>query len=117
MFQITLDAAAADARLAAMINKLQKLPLADELTAWQREDMKRRFPEIQDVTPTSATTLIHTHTRGRGSARGRANRRQRSQGKKAPRPIIRSKRPILRPELFDRLCARMVAMLTRELKW
>jgi len=119
-FEVTLtDTSAATARLDKMIGKLQALPISDELVAWQREDMKRRFPNVEAPNPTYATTSIWPRSRKKKATRGRVVRRAKPllRGKATRVSGTVGKHPILRPELFQKLCDRMRAMMARELRW
>jgi hypothetical protein len=118
-FEILIETQAAEDRITKMMNKLQVVPIPAELTAWQREDMKRQRPSTETLNPTAARTVIYPRARKHLLI------------KRAPRrvkPLLRGKttrikqpaghkRPILRPELFEILCVRMRELLHREVKW
>jgi hypothetical protein len=120
---ITIETEQAELRVTAMLAKLQAVPVANELTAWQREDMRRRYPHTETLSRTAAMTRIYPRSR-RQSTWLRAKRPPRrkpllrGKAKRVGKPILQaSHRPILRPELFDRLRERMVAMMQREITW
>jgi hypothetical protein len=106
-------------RVDAMVQKIATLPIAREFTAWQREDMHRHYPTTQESSnPTAVQTSIFPRSR-KPSVR-----------KKPPqskRPLFRgriqrvnqpaSTRPILRPNLYDKLCARMANLMETYLRW
>lgn len=82
---------------------------------WQREDMNRKFPKVEGGDNTFWTRIF---------PRGRLQRRAKGGGGRATRRRVRAAarrpgahRPILRPELFDQLRVRMVAMCEAALKW
>ena len=116
--QITIDVVKAEERIGGMLEKLAVLPVAAELTAWQREDMNRRYPNTEEINQTTALTLIWPRSRRQVARQNRAPRRKpllRGRATRIAKPA--GDRPILRPELFDRLCERMSAMMARELQW
>jgi hypothetical protein len=123
MLSLQLDTEPLERDIDNMLMQLTQLPseMADQLTAWQREDMKRTFPNTvmpdaqtveTDIWPRSRTPSKHLqtgHPRGRPIGRRLASApigRRPLQGKPAP-----STRPILRESLFDMLDARMRALL------
>jgi hypothetical protein len=123
-FDITFDAAAAIARVDKMIATLASVPVPAELTAWQSEDMKRRYPETEVLNATSARTRIYPRSRRDNSwlkqkrPPRRAKPMLRGKATRIGKPIVpTSNRPILRPILFERLRERMNLMMQREIKW
>ena len=119
-FEIFIDTDAAEKTITDMMNTLQVVPIPAELTAWQREDMKRKVPNTEVLNATAARTMIYPRGRTNLAANKRAPRRT--------KPLLRGKatrisapaghhRPILRPELFDKLCQRMRELMDREVKW
>ena len=90
-----------------------------ELTAWQLEDMHRRAPHTE-VDGNTAFTLIQPPPRSKRKPkpeprsfylrRGRAPKPKPEEEPPKPRT---SKRPILRPELLNKLRARMQVLLAR----
>jgi hypothetical protein len=91
----------------------QKLP--DVFLQWQRDDMKRSYPNISAHNTLSVTTHVYPRSR-----RVRVSKSRSGGGKKQPRRQGRrlgSKRPILRPELVVKLFARMSAMCREAIQW
>jgi hypothetical protein len=123
-FAITIDTMQAEKRITAMLAKLQVVPVPAELTAWQVQDMRRRYPHTEVLSPTSAATMIYPRSR-RESGWLKKKRPQRKtkpllrgKARRIGKPILQtSHRPILRPELFDRLRERMNEMMQREITW
>lgn len=122
MITISLDASDVIETLAAMEADLKGFPnmMAQELTNWQTEDMRRRYPNTSvngnvvetDVWPTSRTAE-HKSSRQRVVANSLAK-------KSIGKPTIRLKgsvRPILRTELFDKLVDRMDKLMSEQLSW
>ncbi len=107
-YAVEVDSAAAQQRIAAIIENIDTLPdrMEAELVAWQREDMKRQRPNASRPDAWSVTTLIWP--RSRTSMAPRPSRLIRYRD--AARRLI-GRRPILRPELLEALRARMRAML------
>ena len=89
-----------------------------ELTQWQKEDMKRERPNTEIVDDMTAATTIWPRSRLVGPQRPRPKQPRLGRpirthsGKPPP-----STRPILRPELYDALCARMAALLQKTMQW
>jgi hypothetical protein len=120
-----VGADAIDARLSAMMDKINTLSVADTLTEWQREDMKRQYPNIEITNPTSAFTTIWPRSRrDSGWLKKQAPSKRRSKWQ-TPRLVKRfsmgkhtttTDRPILRPVLFEKLRERVRA-LAEHLKW
>jgi hypothetical protein len=116
--EFKLDIEAAGNRIGKMLNTLQTVPVPDELTLWQTEDMHRKRPDTEILNQTAARTRIYP--------RGRRVLVRKTIGTliKKPRVVRRravatpgQRRPILRPELYDKLCARMNDMMRRFVKW
>jgi hypothetical protein len=115
-------------KLEAMQAKVKGLHQAmpQELEAWQRDDMHRRFPntKVDDSDEeTVASTEIwprsrlpskdqHHHQGPKQHAVARASPRQH-----LARPVKRSTRPILREELLQKLRDRMIRLVEEALKW
>lgn len=121
MFEIKLDGMDA---LAAKFEKLEKqigelhTTWPDELTAWQREDMKRKYPNTQAETAnneTKATTYVWPRSRTPNNSRRFQAPKQHLPVKRGP--VVRSNRPILRAELLTRLYDRMKKLASEALKW
>lgn len=121
MFTITLDASDVIDSLASMEEKLKNFPneMGQELTNWQTEDMRRRYPNTSvnanvaetDVWPTSRTAEQPRQRRRVARTLGKSS---------SGTPVVRAAgaiRPILRPELYDKLVARMDKLLGEKLSW
>src|SRR5580765_2002196 len=90
----------------------QKLP--DVFLDWQREDMNRKFPKVDEKAGLSVTTYVYP--------RSRKKRVRTSSGakKKPARRIGRvsgTPRPILRPVLVEQLFERMKKMCEEAIEW
>jgi hypothetical protein len=92
-----------------------------ELFNWQAEDMRRQFPEVEEPDPWTAVAHIYPRSR---KDRPHQPARPHARARRARRPLLRirrqspgAKRPILRPILFDRLCARMQRLMEEKLTW
>ena len=81
---------------------------------WQREDMKRKYLSAE-VGPFFASTMVYPRSRTwrKPGQKGGA----RAVRKRVARARAASSKPILRPELFDKLKDRMVTMCEEALKW
>jgi hypothetical protein len=92
--------------------------MADELTNWQAEDMRRKYPNTV-LRGNEATTIIWpTSRRPQKKIRPGAMRLAiRRAARAAPRMRVRSRRPILREELFEKLDERMVRLMGERLQW
>ena len=117
--EISIDTNAAEGRLGKMLNTLQTVPVPAELTLWQTEDMHRKYPNTEELNQTAARTLIYPHSR-----RARVRKTIGSLIKKPTHRVMRRtaatpghRRPILRPELYDKLSARMNDMMRRFVRW
>jgi hypothetical protein len=113
-----------DDTLAAMIENCDGFPeeMATELTAWQVEDMHRRYPNT-DLKEDTVETDIWPRSRAQET-----DKKKIREAIKRPRifrthsPGIKgikgtSNRPILRPSLYDMLVERMTALMERCLSW
>ena len=119
MFKYEFEGASAIATVADMLLRLERLPVDEELTVWQSDDMNRKRPETRTARgPTDAYTIIRN--------RGRKKRtwKKRPKGYVTPKKFrvpggrfAKSKRPILRPVLVEALEDRMSDMMRRELQW
>ncbi|WP_338822109.1 hypothetical protein WDM22_38500 [Bradyrhizobium septentrionale] len=92
--------------------------MPQELESWQREDMKRQYPNMQ-VHATSDQTVAATSIRPRSRADVRQRRHQapKQHRLKQTGPVVRSNRPILRASLLDQLIERMKKLLAGATKW
>jgi hypothetical protein len=121
MLHISIDVAPLLERFERMEERIAGFGSVDmptELTEWQEEDMNRRYPNT--VVPDSKTALTHIWPRSRLSERRsyERTRERRRRPSLSRAPAFRGgTRPILRPELFERLCQRMAALLPEKLRW
>jgi hypothetical protein len=111
--------------LLAKFNQLERQVTAlqravpDELETWQRDDMNRKYPNMESSVvgdETTATTYIWP------TSRTPSMRRRRYQAPRQYRPAVAgpkvaSKRPILRAELLTQLWERMVKLTSEAMKW
>jgi hypothetical protein len=127
--QIAIDADAVLARVDNMYAdiktmKLETLP--QEFENWQTEDMHRKYPEMT-FHPGEEEAIVMTRIwpRSRDDVVGGRRKRLFTIPKNISRAQLRryrlasithKGRPILRPELYEKLCERMAAML-QTLKW
>jgi hypothetical protein len=111
-----------DAEIAKLASLQQVIP--DEMVNWQREDMHRKFPNIE-VEGTTATTEIWPRSRlsaehhkgpNKPGPKGRTGPKQAAPAKGGGRPA-HSTRPILRPQLQAKLFDRVVRVVEETLKW
>jgi hypothetical protein len=117
---MTIEVTGADVleqQIEAMANRLEHGgdQIAAELVAWQIEDMRRRYPNVQRPAENAAVTLIWPRSRIVDKPR-RDRRRAIVTSKRVRgggRRLAYSTRPILRVELFDKLKDRMMTMLKR----
>jgi hypothetical protein len=121
-FEVTVDDKATLAQFDALQKRLADLEnkVPETFIHWQTEDMHRHFPKL-DGSGLSVSTSIYPrgihHDRG-GAKRGKSL----TGGKPRPRRSIigsvrGAHRPILRPELFEKLKERMVEMCKAALTW
>jgi hypothetical protein len=89
----------------------QKLP--EVFLAWQRDDMKRKFPTVDEHSGLEVTTYVYPRSR-------KSRPYQPGSGKKPKRNVLRrigGVRPILRPELVEQLFDRMKEMCGEAIEW
>jgi hypothetical protein len=111
MLRIELDTSRLEARLAKMLDGIKQFGSEDmsaELMAWQVDDVHRRFPKVDQIDPQTVETSIHTHSHVMAVVQ--------SSQMRTPRPTI-AHRPIMRPQLIDRLMERMVAKAQEKITW
>lgn len=141
---IDIETGAVEARFKGMLEDITKLAsqheIADELSAWQKEDLHRSRPFSLPARPRgSAKTIVRPRSKYEMQKSKRAGKRYlramtryekfKASGRKASRRrpkyvrIIEahqarySSRPILRPELFSKLEERMSVFLGAKLQW
>ncbi|HVG51164.1 MAG TPA: hypothetical protein VM867_05980 [Xanthobacteraceae bacterium] len=90
----------------------QKLP--EVFLDWQRDDMNRKFPKINEQGDKSVTTFIYPRSRLPRTKGGNNTTRKRARVA-AGRPG--STRPILREELVVKLFERMRQMCREAIEW
>jgi hypothetical protein len=121
MLVVSLDVSHLVETLSNMEEKLKNFPqdMGVELTEWQTEDMHRKYPNTT-VDESSASTEVWPTSRlvERDDKKAKAAVRAIKASRK---PTVSLKghnnRPILRPELFDKLVARMNELMGERLKW
>ena len=105
------------------IDQLGKSDMADELTAWQSEDMRRRYPNTKQEDDKTVSTEIWPRSRLSDDPSKRRQWKPVRRVYAAPRTgtaggtPVHSTRPVLREELFTMLVERMDALLSRVLEW
>ena len=110
MLTFSLDSSGLDRRIDDMRERLKKLgaqDIQDEMFNWQAEDMHRKRPRVRGFRK-RATTIIRPHSVAEMKREHRAMLR--AKRRKGGFHHL-STRPILRPELYERLCQRMRALL------
>jgi len=108
-------------RYTKQIDDEGKEMLPHTVLEWQREDMKRKYPNQQTGSlGNGAETFVLTTIWPRSRTYIRKTRKApRKAGQRifaGPR-AVGGHRPILRPELYDKLADRMKAMMERALRW
>lgn len=129
MYKVFLDTINAEETLTRMQIQIRDVGheiVPEQLTAWQTEDMHRKFPhtETPDYVSTETTIYPRSHTYEQ-THKKRAARIARFKKPLSARPRLigtlgkpgASYRPILRPALFDKLVERMTEMLSVNLTW
>jgi hypothetical protein len=99
----------------AMLKNIQQMPtvVPAEFAAWQTEDVNRKQASVMAEGASAWSTIFRP--RGLKVYVRKTSRHSPSQ---PPRTTVRrSTRPILRPELFDQLVARMAALMLATLRW
>jgi hypothetical protein len=99
---------AAQKRVLDLENKLPEVFLD-----WQREDMNRKYPKVDEHNGLSVTTYVYPRSRRKRIGNPRTGKGQRKQARR----VTGVKRPILRPELVEQLFARMTEMCKEALEW
>ena len=120
MLTASLDMGQIAQTLDSMAAQLAGFPqeMADELTNWQTEDMRRKYPNTV-LRGSEATTVIWPRSRlsQKKTRTGVARLAIRRAVRAMPRMRIKSRRPILREELFEKLDERMVRLMGGRLQW
>jgi hypothetical protein len=118
-FDIKVEADATLKQFDALTKNIADLQTETTTTflAWQSEDMHRKFPKVEGSGLSVATTIYpRSQLRRTKNLTGGKSVRRRSVIA-AGRPAPGSKRPILRPELFDQLKERMIDMVKEAFTW
>ena len=94
--------------------------ISHELFNWQAEDMRRRYPEVEEPDPW--TSVTHVYPRSRKSGQRHTVPRARMGARRRPLLRVRpqspgAKRPLLRPALFEKLAERMQRLMEEKLTW
>jgi hypothetical protein len=125
-----MDASEVTDAIDKLLENVHELPdeFGLELTDWQAEDMRRKYPQTDRVDENTVETDVYPrsrtwHKQPTGHPPGRPPGQYRSSFLRVPRGSVRSKtgtrsmvhsnRPILRPELFESLSARIGELLRR----
>jgi hypothetical protein len=118
MIEIKVDTAPMLARVDNMLADVEGFygEIFIDFVAWQEQDMKRTFPSITPDPPDSVHTMIYPRSRAL-KWRRRGKRLRKGSRIVRPKPQRGAQRPILRPELFDRLQDRMGQLLIDKVKW
>jgi hypothetical protein len=123
MLTISIETSKLEDSFGSMLKQLAGFPqnMADELTAWQVEDMRRRYPNT-DLKEDTAETDVWPRSR-----LVEHDKKKIRTAIKSRRPVVRnatgpslkgrSNRPILRPELYDKLVKRMSDLMEEGLAW
>lgn len=133
MITVSVDVDALASEIAGELQALAKFAqdMGEELVAWQREDMRRQYPNVTETEDAASTDIwprsriISNASRDQRRAMRRAMRyapMRRSRGMAPARMpagagVQHSTRPILRPELFDQLEERMDNLMLEKLAW
>jgi hypothetical protein len=83
---------------------------------WQTEDMHRHYPKVDGAPPAISTEIFPRSRLVRRRTESRSARRRSiiAAGRGSP---TAGHRPILRPELFEKLCERMRDMMKEAATW
>lgn len=128
MLNYEVESEAVTKLLDSMTDKVKTFGATDMpqgLTDWQTEDMRRHYPETSSTQVSPEEYEAHTfiYPRSRTYEQTHPHRAHPVAKRKPvlssmPRLIKSAMRhPILRPELFDKLLARMSTMLVEKIKW
>ena len=119
-FEIKVDADACLKQFDQVIKNVADLQTETTTTfiAWQTEDMHRKFPKVDGEGLSVSTEIFpRSQLKRPKSLTPRKSIRRRAviaAGRAAPGG---TKRPVLRPELFDKLKDRMVEMVKEAFTW
>ena len=119
MLSIQVDFGGTIKSIDEMLKELTEFPyqMADELTAWQNQDMHRTKGENTTLKENIAETVITQHTPGSGVRRPvRMQRRRMREARVVLKHPAGVRKPILRPMLLEKLVKRMEILLGT-VKW
>jgi len=91
----------------------QKLPTV--FLDWQRDDMHRKYPKVDEQNNLSVTTLVYPRSRRKRVSTG--GKKGTGTTRKPARRVKGAARPILRPELVEQLFDRMAEMCRESIEW
>jgi hypothetical protein len=123
---VEVDTSAVEVAINVMAQSLVTFPnkMADELTRWQEEDMRRTRGLNTAIKGNVVETIITQHTQPGQPRVGRAMRRRVRETRAAVAAVrvrtlgaVRPTKPILRQVLFEKLDERMKRLMLEELKW
>jgi hypothetical protein len=99
--------------------ELAKEEMPREFVTWQRDDMKRRYPNMQTGQGGDTTTAITSiWPRSRAyDEKLRVRPKRAGPRRYSPRRIVHSTRPVLRRELYLKLVQRMTELVGKAMKW
>jgi hypothetical protein len=125
-FRFDVDTSSLTKKLDAYEQQVEALKQAmpAELADWQVEDMGRKYPDTEVADDSTAYTMIYPRSRLPSKWKrplqrlvGQMRARRGTKVYRPHLPRVPSTRPILRPELFDKLCERMNALLDKAMQW
>lgn len=90
----------------------QKLP--EVFLEWQREDMNRKFPKVDEHSGLSVTTYVYPRSRKKRVGRSGGGKKP---GARRVARVVGAPRPILRPVLVEQLFERMKEMCEEAIEW
>ena len=119
-FEIKVDADQCLKQFDELIKSVADLDgeTAETFTAWQRDDMHRKFPKVEGSGLSVSTTIYPRSQlpRRKNLTGGKSVRRRSAIAAGRPNASGQHK-PILRPELLDQLKERMIAMVKEAFTW
>lgn len=92
--------------LSNVIDQFGDQDLPEGLTLWQTDDMKRKYPNLEQPDNKTALTRIWP-----------TSRLQIWKLMRQGRPVVVTGRPILRRELYDKLRERMQLLMEEQITW
>lgn len=115
-FEVTVESEKLLQQFEDMQKRVSELDqmLPDVFLEWQREDMNRKFPKVDEKSGLSVTTYVYPRSRRK---RVRKSSGGKSTVRKQARRVTGTARPILRPELVEQLFERMKKMCEEAIEW